>query len=121
MATEPRHLRRSAARLASVGRVRIEVVSVRFKVRLRDLGLGGFSVVADTPFAPQATSRFRFTTSPTLSFVLTARNVYCGRLDGSDRFVAGFAFLADGLDKLGELDRVVSTLIDAAKSDDAVH
>jgi hypothetical protein len=81
-------------------------------VRVRDIGLGGFSVETVEPLAPGVEHRVRFVSQDDWSTVLAARcansRPSCQE-DGSPIYVAGFAF--SGEDR-PETRRTIQILIE---------
>lgn len=121
MFSEARTSRRASSRYASAGTLGIEHIPQPKRLSLKDISHGGFSVVADEPFAPDSTCRFRFHTDPSLSFVVVARTVYCDPLttaSATQRYLAGFAFEPEGAE---ELSSVVAAILQAASTGHSVH
>ena len=80
-------------------------------MRVRDIGLGGFSVETMTPMEAGGDHRVRFISHDDWSTTLTARLANCRPScaeDGSPLFVSGFAFLDDQ----PETRRTVAVLVE---------
>jgi hypothetical protein len=109
--------RRASPRLDATDLIRGELATVRMKVVVAEIGLGGFSVVTEFPLDPGATYRFRFSRdlADTTPARVRARAVYSRRPDPeADRFVTGFAFVNEkprDQQAIGQLlDHVMSPL-----------
>jgi hypothetical protein len=91
------------------------------RLRLRDIGAGGFAVTSPRPFEPGTTLFFMFTSNVTLSFVLEAKTVHCREILSSGRthrYVAGFEFVQPAG---GDEERVVRIVLDLASAPPSVH
>jgi hypothetical protein len=72
------------------------LTSPRLPVRVRDVGLGGFSVETVDPIETGVVQTVRFTTVDDWSALLPARSLHCRpsvASDGSPRYATGFAFV----------------------------
>jgi PilZ domain-containing protein len=81
-------------------------------VRVRDIGLGGFSIETMEPLPPDREHRVRFISQDDWSTILPARLANCRPScaeDGSPLYVAGFAFVDDGTP---EMKRTVAVLVE---------
>lgn len=85
-------------------------------VRVRDIGLGGFSIETMTPLEPGGEHLIRFVSADEWSAVLTALvsncRPSCGE-DGSPLYVAGLSFMPDDRP---DTRRTVETLIEKVTS-----
>jgi hypothetical protein len=111
--------RRASPRLDAADLVRGELTSVRMKVTVAEIGLGGFSVITDFPLDPGALYRFRFSRdlADEAPARVRARAVYCRKVsaDGEPgRHVTGLAFVDErprDRQAIGQLlDHVMSPL-----------
>jgi hypothetical protein len=87
--------RRRSPRFEVLGRVLGTLVSVDLPVRVRDVGLGGFSVETVEPLDTGVVHPVRFTAMDDWSAVLPATSLHCRPSvapDGTPRYVTGFAF-----------------------------
>jgi hypothetical protein len=108
--------RRRFPRFGAADKLAGNLVDQDLPVRVRDIGLGGFSIETMAPLEPGVEHRVRFVSRDDWSTVLTARIANCRPScadDGSPLFVAGFAFLTD--DK-PETKRTVQILIEKVTS-----
>jgi hypothetical protein len=104
--------RRRHPRFAVAGRLAGHLVEHDLPVRVRDIGLGGFSIETMAPLPVGSAHRVRFISQDDWSTVLTARLANCRPScadDGSPLYVAGFAF-ADG--DSPETRRTVAVLVE---------
>ncbi len=88
--------RRRHPRFGVDGRLAGNLVDRDLPVRVRDIGLGGFSIETMAPLEPGIEHRVRFVSRDDWSAVLPARIANCRAScadDGSPRYVSGFAFL----------------------------
>jgi hypothetical protein len=108
--------RRRHPRFGAAGRLAGHLLDQDLPVRVRDVGLGGFSIEIMAPLEPGVEHLVRFVSRDDWSTVLPARLSNCRPScadDGSPLYVAGFAFLAD--DK-PETKRTVQILIEKVTS-----
>lgn len=85
------------------------------RLKLHDLGFGGFAVEAPIAFAIGSVHRFRFVVGDTMVVMLRAEAVYtrqAGARDGMDHVLTGFKYVLDGDDA----ERAVDVLLEAALS-----
>ena len=104
--------RRKHPRFAAAGRLAGHLLEHDLPVRVRDIGLGGFSVETMEPLATGVDHRVRFISHDDWSTILQARIANCRPScaeDGSPLYVAGFAFVDDGTP---ETKRTVSVLLE---------
>ena len=90
--------RRQSPRFEVLGRLLGTIVSFDLPVRVRDIGLGGFSVETVEPLDTGAVHPVRFTAIDDSVAVLPAQCLHCRpsvATDGSPRYVTGFAFDTD--------------------------
>jgi hypothetical protein len=111
--------RRSSPRLDASNLVRGELASVRMKVTVAEIGLGGFSVITDFPLDPGALYRFRFSRdlADDAPARVRARAVYSRRVSAEGtpgQWVTGLAFVNEkprDRQAIGQLlDHVMSPL-----------
>ena len=108
--------RRRHPRFGAAGRLAGHLLDHDLPVRVRDIGLGGFSIETMAPLEPGVEHRVRFVSRDDWSTVLAARISNCRPScaeDGSPLYVAGFAFLADDRP---ETKRTVQILIEKVTS-----
>ena len=116
MSEPPVPERRRFPRFGAADRLAGNLLDQDLPVRVRDIGLGGFSIETMTPLETGVEHRVRFVSRDDWSTVLPARIANCRPScadDGSPLFVAGFAFLAD--DK-PETKRTIQILIEKVTS-----
>jgi hypothetical protein len=104
--------RRKHPRFAATGRLAGHLIEQDLPVRVRDIGLGGFSVETMAPLAAGGEYRVRFISEDDWSTVLPAKLANCRAScaeDGSPLYVAGFSFLDD---KAPETKRTVAVLVE---------
>lgn len=115
--------RRASPRLDATNLVRGELASVRMKVTVAEIGLGGFSVVTGFPLEPGALYRFRFSKdlADDMPARVRARAVYTRRVASNEspaEYVTGLAFVNEkprDRQAIGRLlDHVMSPLSIAA-------
>ena len=107
--------RRKHPRFPASDRLAGHLLDHDLPVRVRDIGLGGFSVETMTPMASGTDHRVRFVSRDDWSTILAARLANCRPScadDGSPLYVAGFAFLDDAPDTR----RTVEVLIEKVTS-----
>lgn len=111
--------RRRGPRMENADAIRAELISVRARLRVPEIGLGGFSVESAFPLKPGSVYRFRFSQdlADEMPSRVRARAVHSRRASGDDEsplFVTGLAFVDDrprDRDAVGRLiDRVTSRL-----------
>jgi hypothetical protein len=88
--------RRRHQRFPAHERVVGHLTSPRLPVRVRDVGIGGFSVETVEPLDIGVTQTVRFTTVDDWSALLPARSLHCRpsvAADGTPRYATGFAFI----------------------------
>jgi hypothetical protein len=96
--TQPPNERRRYPRFAASDKLAGHLLDQDLPVRVRDIGLGGFSIETMAPLEEGIEHRVRFVSRDDWSTVLPARLANCRPScadDGSPLFVAGFAFSAD--------------------------
>jgi len=89
--------RRESARFEVLGRVLGTIVAADLPVRVRDIGLGGFSIETVEPFDAGTEHNVRYPAMDDWSGVLPATSLHCRpsvAQDGTPRYVTGFAFPA---------------------------
>lgn len=94
----PPNERRQAPRFEALGRLLGTLMPVNLPVRVRDIGLGGFSVETVEPIDAGAVHAVRFTAIDDWTAVLPAQSLHSRpsvAADGSPRYVTGFAFLTE--------------------------
>jgi hypothetical protein len=99
-----------------VGRLAGTLLDRDLPVRIRDIGLGGFSIETMAPLEPGIEHRVRFVSRDDWSTVLPARISNCRPScsgDGAPLFVSGFAFSGD---EKPETKRAVQILIEKVTS-----
>jgi hypothetical protein len=108
--------RRRYPRFGAGDRLAAHLLDADLPVRVRDIGLGGFSIETMTPLEPGIEHRVRFVSRDDWSTVLPARisnsRPSCGD-DGAPLFVAGFSFSGD---EKAETRRTVQILIEKVTS-----
>ena len=112
MTPAPSVERRRFPRFAAAGRLAGHLIDQDLPVRVRDIGLGGFSVETMTPMPEGGNHRVRFISHDDWTTVLNARLANCRPScadDGSPLFVSGFAFLNDDTP---ETRRTVEVLVE---------
>lgn len=108
--------RRKHPRFLAAGRLAGYLLEHDLPVRVRDIGLGGFSIETMTPLEPGAAHSVRFISRDDWTATLPALVANCRPScadDGSPRFVSGFAFLPDDAP---DTRRTVETLIEKVTS-----
>jgi hypothetical protein len=85
--------RRRQPRIEILGRLAGEILPTAAPVEVRDVGLGGFSIVTSSPLEPGSFHDFRLTPSEWSSVELRARVVHC-RPESPGRYVSGLEFVA---------------------------
>ena len=106
--------RRRHPRFEVLGRVLGTIVSADLPVRIRDIGLGGFSVETVEPLDTGEVQPFRFTAMDDWTAVLSARSLHCRpsiAADGSPRFVTGFEFIKEQAADATETIRALITKV----------
>ena len=114
--SQPSPERRRHPRFGTAGRLAGHLLEHDLPVRVRDIGLGGFSIETMEPHEPGAELRIRFVSHDDWSTVLAAKISNCRPScadDGSPLYVAGFAF--SGVEK-PETKRTVQILIEKVTS-----
>jgi hypothetical protein len=114
--TTPPVERRKHPRYLAAGRIAGHLIEQDMPVRVRDIGLGGFSIETMTPLEAGGEHRIRFVSSDEWSAVLTALVANCRPScaeDGSPLFVAGLSFMPDDRP---DTRRTVETLIEKVTS-----
>jgi hypothetical protein len=104
--------RRKHPRFAAAGRLAGHLIEPDLPVRVRDIGLGGFSIETMAPLPTGVDHRVRFISHDDWSTILQARIANCRPScaeDGSPLYVAGFAFVDDGAP---ETKRTVAVLLE---------
>ena len=104
--------RRKHPRFAAAGRLAGHLVERNLPVRVRDIGLGGFSVETMEPLPAGGEHKVRFISHDDWSTILPAKLANCRPScadDGSPLFVSGFAFLND---ETPETKRTVAVLLE---------
>lgn len=103
--------RRRFPRYEALGRVLGVLVAADLPVRIRDVGLGGFSAETVEPLSAGEVHRVRFLSEDDWSGELVARSLHCRpsvAADGTPRYVTGFEFLAG---TVGDASRIARELI----------
>jgi len=106
--------RRRHPRFEVLGRLLGTIVAADLPVRIRDIGLGGFSVETVEPLETGDVQPFRFTAMDDWTAVLPARSLHCRpsiATDGSPRFVTGFEFIAEQANDAGKTIRDLITKV----------
>ncbi len=86
----------------------------RLPVRVRDIGLGGFSIETIDPLEAGVVQTVRFTTIDDWSAVLPAKSLHCRpsiAADGTPRYATGFSFVDENKSR-----RTVEYLIEQVTS-----
>jgi len=108
--------RRRYPRFGASGKLAGHLIDQDLPVRVRDVGLGGFSIETMAPLEPGTLHRVRFISRDDWSTILPARLSNCRPScadDGSPLYVSGFAFSADDRP---ETKRTVQILIEKVTS-----
>jgi len=108
--------RRRTPRFEALGRVVGHLIREDLPVRVRDVGLGGFSVETMEPMETGAEHLVRFVAEDDWSATLAARSAHCHPScadDGSPLFVTGFAFVEA---HKPDTRRTVETLVEKVTS-----
>ena len=108
--------RRRYPRFAAAEKLAGHLIDQDLPVRVRDIGLGGFSIETMEPLEAGVEHRVRFVSRDDWSTVLPARIANCRPScaeDGSPLFVAGFAFSAE---EKAETKQTVQILIEKVTS-----
>jgi len=108
--------RRKTPRFEAHGRLVGQLVREDLPVRVRDVGLGGFSIETMEPIETGKEHIVRFVAPDDWSATLTARSAHCRPScaeDGSPLFVTGFAFVEA---QKPEMRRKVETLVEKVTS-----
>lgn len=116
MSQSPEHERRRHPRFAALEKLAGHLVDQDLPVRVRDVGLGGFSIETMAPLEPGLEHQVRFIARDDWSTVLPARLSNCRPScadDGSPLFVSGFAFAGD---EKPETKQTVQILIEKVTS-----
>jgi hypothetical protein len=90
--------RRKHPRFLAAGRITAHLIDRDLAVRVRDIGLGGFSIETMTPLETASEHQIRFEAADGWSAVMTAFVANCRpscAADGSPLFVTGLSFLPD--------------------------
>jgi len=114
--TPPTAERRKHPRFLAAGRIAGHLIERDTPVRVRDIGLGGFSIETTTPLEAGGEHHIRFVSADEWSAVMTALVANCRPScaeDGSPLFVAGLSFLPDDQP---DSRRTVETLIEKVTS-----
>ena len=114
--TTPATERRKHPRFLAAGRIAGHLIDRDMPVRVRDIGLGGFSIETMEPLEPGVEHRVRFVSHDDWSTVLPAKVANCRPScaeDGSPLYVAGCAFAGD---EKPETRRTVQILIEKVTS-----
>jgi len=91
--------RRRAPRVEILGNVQGEILPLAAPVDVREVGLGGFSVLTSEPLEPGAEHDFRLTVNDWSTVELRARVVHCRANAGGSAgqaFVSGLEFVGRG-------------------------
>ena len=114
--TTPAAERRKHPRFLAAGKIAGHLIDRDMPVRVRDIGLGGFSIETMTPLEPGGEHLIRFVSADEWSAVLAALvsncRPSCGE-DGSPLYVAGLSFMPDDRP---DTRRTVETLIEKVTS-----
>ena len=108
------HERRRHPRFAAAGRLAGHLLDQDLPVRVRDIGLGGFSIETMRPMPEGGAHRVRFVAVDDWSAELPAMVANCRpscASDGTPLFVCGLSFLPDDAPNTRQ---VVETLIEKA-------
>ena len=108
--------RRRHPRFGTAGRLAGHLIDQDLPVRVRDIGLGGFSIETMAPLEPGVEHRVRFVSHDDWSTVLSALVANCRPScaeDGSPLYVAGCAFSGE---EKPETKRTVQILIEKVTS-----
>ena len=84
-------------RFLANGLIAVEILYADLTLELRDLGAGGFSIIAPRAFPRGMTHRFTFATPAGQSVRLLAKAIHCRQeppTTGAPRFVTGWEFMA---------------------------
>ena len=101
---------RRSIRLPANGNVRVEMPNMKVKVELRDLGFGGFAIVAPRPFCKGLTHWFSFASGMGEPVTLVAKAVHCQALGDRSGFVSGWEFMRGTADRT---EAAIGQLLDA--------
>ncbi len=88
--------RRRAPRLQVLNRVRGQLVSAAVRLKIREMGRGGFSVESAVAFPPGARRLFRFTTHSGVQVIIEGAVAHSRQESphsGDARHVTGFRFI----------------------------
>lgn len=102
--------RRRTARIEQTGQVSVGITDAAFSTDLRDLSLGGFSIVSTKNFPLGMTHWFRFTTTGGEVVTLPAKAVHCRPLPGDTKYISGWEFMPGSAEVT---DIAVGRLLDA--------
>lgn len=113
----PKQDRRQARRFDALGRLLGTLMPADLPVRVRDVGLGGFSVETVEPLEAGDVHAVRFTAIDDWTAVLPAQILHCHpsvAADGSPRYVTGFAFVTEQLRDTATIIRDLVTKVTSA-------
>lgn len=105
--------RRRSPRVEILGRLHGHAVSLDLPLAVREVSLGGMSMVTAMPFPVGAIHEFSLTLGDGAAVNLNGRVVYSRELstpDGELRFVSGIEFVTDGGDAPAVRDTVDDVL-----------
>lgn len=117
--------RRQSPRFDALGRILGLLVAVDLPVRVRDVGLGGFSVETVEPLDVGGVLAVRFLTADDWVTDLQARSLHCRpsvATDGTPRYVTGFEFLrGQAADASGRVRELVAKVTSVELFDEPAH
>ena len=89
--------RRRAPRAPTLGRVRGRIVSLEAQVEIREISLGGMSLVSEILFPEGAVHQFELMLGDGARVAVSARARHSREMpgDGKPRYITGFQFLDD--------------------------
>jgi hypothetical protein len=114
---DPRERRRTP-RVRVLGQIHGHIVTLDIPVTIREVGLGGFSIVSPVNFPVDAVHEFRLTHDDGEMITLKGKVVHCGTASATNgvvSYITGFQFLKDTTGKsaaeLGALiDKITAVL-----------
>lgn len=110
--------RRRTPRFEALGRLLGTLMPVDLPVRVRDVGLGGFSVETMEPIEAGDVHAVRFTAIDDWTAVLAAESLHCRpsvAADGSPRYVTGFSFVTEQVQDAAAIIRALVTKVTTAQ------
>ena len=104
--------RRRAVRISAAGALTVQHVGIESGLPVLDISLEGFALESPVPFVIGTRQQFHFKANDDKPTCVDAVVAHCVRIGGltSERYVAGFAFVAESTSQRASVTKVLNAI-----------